>query len=354
MKTTSRPRLGGSSVASAPSGGPGEKGPGLRERVQARLPGRTRKTGAETPGAGGADWAGSSEMAAKAVTAAFILALVAGPAALVRSLGADEPVVVTKSVAAEGPGSDTSTLAGERGLQTVRGWLSSTSEDPQVDMDGTWPKQALKVGQLRVAQVAPSGDQRVWRVTVAAEVDGSEAFFAVPVHVTDGVASAAGLPTVVPAPAGGGRPERGYEQTDVAVKSPLAASVAEFLQAYLTGGQTTRVTSPGSTIPSVQQSPWTEVTLTRVDASTSDGSDATVADPAEGAVARVHTEFVMSRQDEKSSGMSSSMALTLTARGGRWEVTSVDPGPVLKGTDTTKSSPPSGEERTTEPTKRSS
>lgn len=305
-----------------------------------RWPWQRSSTPAQEPGAGGARWAGGAALAAKAMTAGLLVAVVAGPVALVMQLSSSDPVVLTQAAPAAGSSSTASTLAGERGLQTVRSWLASTADNPRLDAGGTWPKTASPATSLRVAQVSGTGDPATFEVLVAASIKNREHFFEVPVRADEQRATALALPAVAPAPAPGQEPGTGYGQRGVELSSPAAQTVQEFLSAYLTGKSTTRMTSPGVELTSVKASPWTAVKLTSLDAQVASGQDVTAA-PADGEVAQVRADYVMTRAGERSTGLSSQIALTMTARAGRWEITSVDPAPLV---DPTSSSPAGGEE----------
>ena len=305
-----------------------------------RWPWQRTSSPAEEPGGGGAQWAGGSALAAKVMTAGLLAAVVAGPGAVVMQLLSSDPVVLTQDAPATGSSSTASTLAGERGLQTVRSWLASTSDNPRLDAGGTWPKTASPASSLRVAQVSSTADPVTFEVLVAASIKNKEHFFEVPVRADERQATALALPAVAPAPVPGQEPGTGYGQRGVALSSPAAQTVQEFLSAYLTGKPTTRMTSPGVELTSVAGSPWTAVRLDALDAQVASGQDVTAA-PVDGEVAQVRAEFVMTRAGERSTGLSSQIALTMTARADRWEITSVDPAPLV---DPTSSSPTSGEE----------
>lgn len=317
-----------------------------------RLPWRRSKRTKSEPAVGGADWSGSADLTTKALKIAFVGALVAGPVALVLNLGQDAPVIVQKG---DGQGAKVapavvsdSTTAGERGLQTVRTWLASSdgSEQIQLETEGSWPKTGQKVETARVASATRAEDStEQWEVTVAARLPKhGEMYFAVPVRVTDGKATAVALPRVVPAPAPVSAPQLAYEKTGIALGAPLSQTVEEFLGAYLAGQETTRFTSPGASVPAVSGNPWTQLELSRVDVTTSSGADPTSEKPKEGEEAQVLVEYAMQRGNDKTTQIPSSMALSLKARGGRWEITSIDSAPQL---DAPKTAPSSDGESTT-------
>lgn len=344
----SRPALGGDLAGPPETAQPrdgAEWEPDQTSTSKRRWPWR-RAPKSEEAGAGGAEWAGSSDLAAKAMTAGLVAAVIAGPVALVMEMRSSDAVVVQQAAPASEPSSTAPTLAGERGLQTVRAWLSSTAEDPQLPSARTWPKNASPASSLRVAQVSGTSDPKTFQVLIAASIKGREHFFEVPVQADKQQASAVALPASAPAPRAAKAPGDSYGQRGVALSSPLAQTVEEFLASYLSGKSTTRVTSPGVELASVTGSPWDGVALSNVDAQVASGQDAT-ASPAEGEVAQVRAEYVMTRGGDRSTGLSSQIALTLTARGGRWEITSVDPAPLV---DPKSTSPAGGEETSAEDT----
>ena len=323
-------------------------GPGRRFRMS------SRRGQQEPEGTGGTNWSGSSNLASQAMLGLLIAGLVAGPVALFLEMTEDPPVAVGKSDdgAQAGTTVETSSIAGERGLQTVNSWMASTQETQLIrnaSRDVKWPKSATSFENARVAQVTPAekGNGR-WQVIVAGTVPGSgEVFFAVPVQVDRGKATALELPSVVPDPAQSSKtPDTVYEQDDLPLDAPLATTVTDFLGAYLTGEETTRFTSPDARIAAVSGSPWDQVKLTRVDADLDSGADATSTRPAEGEEAKVLATYQMQRGNDATTSVPSSMSLTLTARGGRWEVTSVDPTPKLDGSSPKKTTSPTGEANT--------
>lgn len=304
---------------------------------------------------GGSEWSGSSDLASKAITVAMVLAMVAGPVALARTIGEDTPATVQISSGDTVEVSATvaaSTRAGEEGLLTVRNWLASTRERQQIDYDGNlrWPAEATELRAPRVAQVAPAGKGHDrWQVTIAGTLpQGQEVYFAVPIEVQGNKASAVTLPAVVPAPAGMEASTLAYDQQDIPLSSPLAGAVADFLSAYMAGEDTTRFVSPGSHVPPVEGSPWTSVRIEQVDAAVASGADATSEHPDEGEKARIRVRYLMQDPDGgRADGVPAEMSLSLTARGGRWEVTSVDLVPQLAPATPSKTpSPPGGADET--------
>lgn len=327
----------------------------LEDGQRRRWPWRRQRVG-EAP-TGGSEWSGSSDLASKAITVAMVLAMVAGPVALVRSLGGEAPPAAQESssdASIAGDAVEASARAGEEGLSSVRDWLASTRERQQVDSAGSpqWPAKPTELTAPRVAQVQQAGkgtDQ--WQVTIAGTLpDGHEAYFAVPIEVQGQNASAVALPAVVPAPGGMDASRLAYEQQDIPASSLLAGAVGDFLGAYMAGEDTTRFVSPGSRVPPVKGSSWTSVRIEQVDASVVGGADATSERPAEGEQAHVRVQYVMNEpQGERADGIPASMSLSLTARGGRWEVTSVDPMPQLAQASPTKTSSPTGEANENQP-----
>lgn len=318
-----------------------------------RLPWR-RGQQKEESGVGGTNWSGSSNLASKGMLGLLIAGLVAGPAALFLEMTEDPPVVAEKSDdgARAATTVEASSIAGERGLQTVTSWISSTRETPLIrnaSRDVRWPKSATSFENARIAQVTPAdkGSGR-WQVTIAGTVPGSgEVFFAVPVQVDRGKATALELPSVVPDPAQSSQtPDTVYGQEEIPLTTPLATTVNDFLGAYLTGEETTRYTSPDARIAAVSGLPWDQVKLTRVDADLADGEDATSKKPTEGEEAKVLATYQMQTGNDATTSVPSSMSLTLTARGGRWEITSVDPIPKLDGAPPKKTTSPTGEANT--------
>ena len=147
--------------------------------------------------------------------------------------------------------------------------------------------------------------QRWWTVALSEQEDG----FAV-----------LGMPSPTPAPARSSAPSLAYQN---AAGKELNVAVSDFLTAYATGvGDVSRYVAPGSGIVAISPAPYTSVKVRSV--STVD--EVALGAPKDGDEARALAvvELVVGEVQQQSQ-----YALTLTARGGQWEVSAVEPSPVL-------------------------
>lgn len=176
---------------------------------------------------------------------------------------------------------------------------------------------------------ATSDEPGVWTVTVAAtvaETNNAPAvrrYFQVPVAYKDGAMAAQAFPAPVAAPQTAEAPRLAYRYP-VALSDPVSAASAEFLSALLVGGDVTRVISPGAQIRAISPAPYTvaEVEEVRVDEDLTELPK----DLPDGQ--EVHVLVTATATPKASAGaLSVQYALTLTARDGRWEVSSHDPAP---------------------------
>lgn len=141
---------------------------------------------------------------------------------------------------------------------------------------------------------------------------------------------ATALPHQVPGPAVG-KPVAVAAGSEVVLSadSAVPATVIDFLRTYLTGQPVDRLTSPGSTITPVADSGVVAVTVTSLRAP--GGTAAALANqvtvPADGT--RLHLVAGVDATDAAGPQNPATYALTVVARTGRWEVSSVDPAPAL-------------------------
>lgn len=233
--------------------------------------------------------------------------------------------------------SDERAAVGEFAQRVVTVWLTSTQDNPDalqaLVKDAavvTLSNVPFDVSDVDVAGITPGGDVGTWSVLVAATVtDASEQtarrYYQVPVHVDDaGALSALTLPAAVAAPVVVGGSTGAY-RTHIAMNSPVADTVTQFLSAYLTGaGDVSRYVTPGSTILPVTPPPYTSVKLAELRSTTQLAEDG--ATPADGETAHVLASASAVVSQEQVAAVT--YALSLTARAGRWEVTAIEPVPV--------------------------
>jgi len=308
----------------------------LRKPKEAKLP-----KGSKTSPAKGSEWTAGRGFGQKAVTGALIVAVACGPLALVNvAINGRQPQAVAQ-VAVDAPLTAQEQSAGEYGAAFVAAWLGASREDEGTLATyinpaavGQLSSTAWKYRDLAVVSVEKTDESDLVSVVVAANVEEfdmeSESgatvwprrYFAVTVRVTDAGLSVVGLPAPIAAPAKEDSAVRlAYGQT-VLQTSSARQTVEAFLSAYLAGsGEISRYVSPGSEISAITPAPYMTITVTDVK------SDVEPSDtPSTGSVVHVlATAEVLSASDQR---LTTTYALTLTARDGRWETTSVDLAPL--------------------------
>jgi hypothetical protein len=183
------------------------------------------------------------------------------------------------------------------------------------------------------ASATTSEDDRIWQVTVGVDVQepGPQGnvfvrrYFAVPVVYVPAqpeqpaVLRAMSLPGPVSAPTAGQGPESIY-QDGLPLTGAVGSSVQAFLSAYLTDqGDVTRLLSPKAVgISAVRPAAYTAVQLRILQA---DRRDVDNGQPSDGEHVEVLATAVLTGLDTQT--RSAQFALTLTARGGRWEISQV-------------------------------
>lgn len=219
----------------------------------------------------------------------------------------------------------------------VVAWLTSSQQQPGA-LTALMPQvQSVQLAQtaFQVSAPAVAGVTYVghgaWSVTVSAAVTDAQhhtnqRWFAVPVQVQQangGQVSALALPAVVSAPAvtvSQTAAQTFAQQMDPA--GPVGQSVGQFLGAYLTGnGDVTRYTTPGVVINPVSPAVFSTVQLYGLTAN----GQINEAAPRDGAQVRVLAQVTGSTTAAQA--ITTTYALSLTARASRWEITSIDPAP---------------------------
>jgi len=308
----------------------------LRKPREAKPP-----KGSKTTPAKGSEWTAGRGFGQKAVTGALIVAVACGPLALVNAAINGQPRQAVAQVAIDAPLTAQEQSAGEYGAAFVAAWLGASREDEGTLATyinpaavGQLSATAWKYRDLAVVSVEKTDESDLMSVVVAANVEEfdmeSESgatvwprrYFAVTVRVTDAGLSVVGLPAPIAAPAKEDSAVRlAYGQT-VLQTSSARQTVEAFLSAYLAGsGEISRYVSPGSEISAITPAPYMTITVTDVK------SDVEPSDtPSTGSVVHVlATAEVLSASDQR---LTTTYALTLTARDGRWETTSVDLAPL--------------------------
>lgn len=221
----------------------------------------------------------------------------------------------------------------------VASWLSASSNDhaaldAYLDSSGTGslPKTGWLYRDMAVSGTERSEGSTLAAVTVAANVKETKTVDGKPVETwprryfravinTDSGLSPVGLPAPVsaPAPAGSNVPLR-YPES-VSTSSDVATTVTSFLSAYATGAEgLDRYTTPGSSIMPISPAPFTAATIRSLNA---DRTPFTA--PKDGETLSILT--AVGFKTDQDQGSSSTYAMTLKARAGRWEISSLSPVP---------------------------
>lgn len=300
-----------------------------------------RKQAERGRSAQGSDWTQGSQLGVKLTSTLLLAAALCGPVGIalgmtaLQSKPAVAQAVVDESLSIEQQG------AGEYGAAFVAAWLGATRDTPgslsaYVSESGIrqLSAEATAYRDLVVVSVEPKQGSDLVSVVVAANVEELDTsndeglmiwprrYFAVSVRVADAGVSVVGLPALIAAPTRIAEPIRLAYVQSVLPTSSARATVEAFLGAYLAGsGDITRYVTPGVTINAIAPSPYVNFTVIDVQ------SDVTPSDsPRTGDV--LHVLAVAEVQSATGQQLTTTYALTLTARDGRWETTSVDLAPL--------------------------
>lgn len=277
----------------------------------------------------------TSTLATKAATVVLWCALLLGP------LGAglagwalyqpSSPPPAPVSTVAEDP--DERATASEFAHRVVTAWLTASRTAPEelealVENPTPVPltPQAFTVEDVSTAGIVPAGGG-VWSVTVAATVtDESDErhrrYLQVPVMVVGDSVTALSLPAVISAPVVARPPASTYRHQATST-SPVSLSATGFLAAYLTGsGDLSRYLTPGVEITPVNPPPFVAVDVVEVRSTTSVDNSAA---PDDGQ--RLQVLVVASGTVAQEQTLTTSYALSLTSRAGRWEVSTIEAAP---------------------------
>lgn len=299
----------------------------------------------------GSSQTGLRALGAKSVTVLALGALACGPLALVVAMSSVQvkPAAAQPSTVAEI--SPRQQSAGEYGAAFVAAWLRATRSDPsplkgyiEESSIQQLSDEAWEYRDLTVVSIEQAGGGALTSVVVAANVkeldtSAEEAvtiwprrYFAVAVRAGEDGLGVVGLPAPVAAPGKSSTPVK-LAYTEAAMDSAVTKDTVEaFLNAYLAGsGDVSRYVTPGSDIAAVTPAPYEVLKVTDLI------SDVTPSEtPSTGAV--MHVLATVELRNAMDQQLTSTYALTLTARDGRWETTSVDLTPLEA---TTKKSSPS-------------
>ncbi|SHN89008.1 Conjugative transposon protein TcpC, partial [Geodermatophilus obscurus] len=324
--------------------------PGLRRggRAAAPRPGSAEQVGGNSR-IGDHDvrlqgrWTGGSKVATKAATGLLWTLLICGPLGLVAGAAAflAAPPPAAAQAPAEADTMSEQAAVGEFAQRFVATWLTTPRGEEStlagfVDTSGVQlPQVPWSVADPATAAIAHVATGR-WTVTVAVTVTEPppaagagpapsqtpppvRRFFSVPVAYDQGALLAQTLPAPVAAPAPAAPVPLAYGYTAPG-QHPASTAAAEFLVALLTGtGDVDRYVTPGTRVQAITPAPYAQVRLQRVqvDADPADLPDV----PGNGD--QLHALVTAEATSAAGQALSVQYALTLTARGGRWEVQSV-------------------------------
>lgn len=296
-------------------------------------------------------WTGGPSLRTRAVHGVLVAALATGPAALLLTVGqaalATAPTAASVATATPPTGGEQAAV-GELARQLVVRWLQTPrgGENQLSDLVATTglqlattPMTATDPATTQLVQTGPGQ----WSVTVGVTVTDATAvpvrrYFQVPVRYSKdtGAVVAATLPAPVAAPAAAPTPSLGYRYT-ASLTDPVAVAAGEFLGSLLAGaGDVTRFVRPGTVIVAVTPAPYTGVQVRTVSTNVDLRGTATSAD-----LQQVRVLITAAASATPKQVVTVQYALTLTAREGRWEVSSLDMSPLLSEASTSPLQPTS-------------
>lgn len=300
----------------------------------------------------GSGWTNGRSLAQKAVTGLLYFGIVCGVLALCLQLLLP-PAKPAAAVASTQAGLTVAEQqAAAYATSFVGAWLGASRQQPGTLLDyiddsatSLLSEEPWTYRDLGVVSVDPVEGTDVVSVVVAANVEEYDMtsddglmfwprrYFSVPIRITNAGLTVMTLPTPVATPVRDfSSVQLPYTKT-VPTNTSARTTVEAFLASYLAGsGDITRVISPGSTISAIDPAPYQELQVTDV-RSDREASET----PAGGDVVHVlATADVISASGQR---LTTTYALTLTARDGRWETTTVDLAPQERSTGATSTNP---------------
>jgi len=291
----------------------------------------------KTP-ARGSSWTQGRNAGATIATGLLLVSIVCGPVGLFVAMGKSDASVAAAAPTSTAGLTTTQQEAGSYALGFVGAWLGATQNDPGdlgdfVDTSaiGTLTETPWKYRDLVVASVSPVPSSSFVNVVVAASVqqdaktsDGEDSvwprrYFQVAVWLSAGTMRVVGLPAPVAGPVQGSSVNLAYD-SQVTSTDPAGQTISAFLTAYLTGADVSVYTTPGVAIAAVDPVPYVAVNPTMI------AVDSTpAATPGNGS--KLHAMATATVTSSQGQQLVATWALTLTARAGRWEVTSIDLAP---------------------------
>lgn len=297
----------------------------------------TRASAPKTSG-----WTQGSVIASKAGYIVLAGCLLAGPAAIgLHFLDQDAPVAVATTDDRQAGLTISEQTAGAVATGYVAAWLSATRDDPSglksyISIKSlTLPEAPTEYRDLRLVSVTPDESQSMASVTVAVAqqasvVDGEKTttlwaprFYQVLTQLDADRMRVVGLPAPIAAPAAPEDTLALQYPESVSSTQGVGQAAAVFLTAYLTGeGELDRLISPTSTLTAVTPAPYTAVRFVEIRADRNPEGT-----PTDGDQARVLV--TVAGTTAGGAELTSTYALTSTARDGRWEIATIDLFPIV-------------------------
>lgn len=316
---------------------------------------KPKKERTETPrkatGRGSGGTYGRS-LATKAGTLALLFCVVSGPLALLGSCTPRQAVVQAQAAPQTGSSSQEQST-GAYALGFVTSWLSATREQPgelstYVDVRGIEPNLSEEPWTYRdAALVSVDVDEtaRVATVVISASVlenvyssedkptqTWPRRYFQVPVSFTEVGMRVLALPTPLTPPEQS-KPAMSAYRERLTETTPVGASVRDFLAAYLTdSGDITRFVTPGAPITAIAPALFEQIVTTELTS-----VEAAPQSPGDGDTLHVLATVTAANVDSRV--LTSVYALTVVARAGRWEISSIDTAPQIVPSDSGESAP---------------
>lgn len=316
-----------------------------------------RRTGERAP-ALGSTWTNGRALGTHLVTGGLIAAIVCGPVGVVIALARGNDAVAVQSSQSTGVLPASEQAAGSYAAGYVGAWLSASQDDTTDLARYIDPSTVQNITRtpwtyrdLSVVSIEPGTGTALTTVVVAANIEEAapattaangptqtwpRRYFQVAVQITGaGAIAPVGLPAPVAGPAESKKTVDLIYTTPLSPSSTLAQTVTQFLGAYLANsGNITRYTAPGSEINAVRPAPFSSISPTNllVDQAPADH-------PTDGA--RVRVLATVSLTNAANQRLAATYALTLTARSGLWEISSVDAAPTEQATKSSTSTTPS-------------
>lgn len=272
-------------------------------------------------------WTQGHNLSNKAITALVVVGLVVYPfvaSNISQSMSPESPSQVVQAKAAALPTPAQRARATAEGF--VSAWLTATSENSDrlaryINVtDARLPKTGSEIREVTAADIQLIQDN-AYRVTVNVEVKDAEGAWQLRSFDVSFVSDAKqnllvlGLPSERSIQPAKGTKLDGYSR-DLSANKAIIGSVEGFLQAYLTGaGDLTRFSSPGSNFVAASPAPYTSARLEYIVGDREPGEKI-----ADGEILRVNARVLLISKTTEALG---DFQMTLTARAGRWEITTL-------------------------------